>query len=268
MAGKLFERKWRPPTLLLEKTDLRTLHKILMEHVKTAPDEQKDPAPMLGVEIRDREGAITYTYDEKEFDEEIEDSHPIASIRFENSSAFAFSHTKPPSNTFTVVIDFNEPEVFDLLSSPSRATQNLSLVSVSGSNPTWVNGAYASIQTFLHKQSVSRGFLHRTQAYEIFLFFVFIPALFYGYQKADPAVEKVFGITSPGHSVMVYLILTLGLLVAFRLGFNYLRWIMPFNEMSGKHHRIRYVHRRAWLFIIAAIVTGLIFEGFKKVLSL
>jgi hypothetical protein len=177
----------------------------------------------------------------------------IDKIIFDNSLKYNFNLKRDPMNTIKISFDFKKPPILDFITNPSYETQNFSNISISGDNDIWVSGADKKIMELFKDCRTNRGWLHKSNIYDLFLWFVFLPLslgmlykldMFFFFKKA--VISNVFIVT-------IYLYFFIIFINIFRMIFNYSKWIFPKVELiiSNKSGAIKH---RTFLFGLSGLI--------------
>lgn len=156
----------------------------------------------------------------------------------DSDSTLRYVHDYYPHNSFTILLDFNKPNIFDLSLMPSQGTPNASNVEVKGYDATWVNGLFSEIKKFIDNRSSTLSFVHNHSVYDILLWVLGIPLSFWVCSKLTVSIESAYG----GNNALVisalYLYAFFATLFIFRVLFHYLRWVCPLVEWRSKGNRL------------------------------
>jgi hypothetical protein len=190
----------------------------------------------------------------------------ITKITFDNSSKFkAILQKREPINKFRIVFDFSKPVIFDFNSSPSLATPNNSFISVLGENDTWVSGVYNKIMESLKDRANRRGWLHRNNIYDFFLWFLVIPLNFRLLYNINKILPSGFSGMSDFFKAACYLYFFIVILYLFRMLFNYVRWIFPNIEVIRNVKKGAIGHRAFLGVILSSIALGFLYDFVKTI---
>ncbi len=236
----------------LNKDDLEKISKILQERATTALKYELEKINGFEVEEskkeaakKDAEGAFILRYTIKGdkgqelyglFDEVFESPNfPDRIITFYVNSATTLKalYNYTPNNSFTVLLDFSKPEIFDLSLLPSNPTPNNSFFEVEGYDVTWANGVYTEIEQFLTDRKQSLNILHKHSVYDLLLWVLGYPVAFWGCYKASAIVESIFSSFSPFLKSALYLYVGIFCLICVRVLFHYARWVYPKLEYKS-----------------------------------
>jgi hypothetical protein len=186
----------------------------------------------------------------------------VVRVTFDSAMAYRNQTNSVPSNSFLVNLEFGPPSIFDFAPEPE---QNQSSITVSGTDPTWVNGLYEELQTFFKERVRPRGWLHIRRAYDIALLFVGFPASFAAIYRLDRALRQRLDLVDPLY-VAFYVYAVLIVLWGFRILFNYSRWVFP--KLEGPDRREgRRLHKAVFL-LIGATLVSLVVETFLRMVGI
>lgn len=189
----------------------------------------------------------------------------IARVIFDNSLKFNFRLKQGPLNKIRVEFDFQKVEVFDFVTSPSEATPNTSTIYVLGENETWVSGAYKTVIQSLQERANKGNWLHKTNIYDLFLWFIIMPLGFFTIYK----IERSFSLKTSGiptvFVVALYLYFFIIALNIFRTVFNYARWVFPKMELVTSLKKGARVHRIILGAIFLTIISSFMYDLIKLI---
>lgn len=218
----------------------------------------------LSIQIVGRKGEYIFSDSVSIFDEAHLPDH-ITKIIFDNSLKYNFSLKKDPLNKIRLEFDFKKAKVFDFVTSPSRATPNTSTIHVSGENETWVSGAYKNVLQSLQARANKWSWLHSTNIFDLFIWFMVIPLGFFTIYK----IERIFYLSGNGITtvfmVALYLYFFIIVLNIFRMVFNYARWIFPKMELVTSLKKGAILHRIILGVIFFAIFSSFIYDLLKLI---
>lgn len=187
----------------------------------------------------------------------------INTVIFDSSVKYRFSLKLEPLNMIKIQFDFRKPKVFDFLSRPSEATPNYSSIWVTGNNDTWVSGAYRKAMESLKERSNKRGWLHKNNIYDLFIWFLIIPMSFRIIYKIDSIFGLRSGKASSVFIVALYLYFFIIALNVFRMIFNYARWVFPKIELITSLKRGAITHRGILMIIFLGLIIAVIHDLIK-----
>jgi hypothetical protein len=169
-----------------------------------------------------------------------------------------------PNNWFTVRLDFRRPSILDFSNLSTSASQNGSAASVSGVNATWANGCLAEITRFFHERRTLRNWLHSPAAYDALVLPIGFPLSLYAVAHLDRILRARVAVPEAIFvAVDVYVVLLA--LMAFRLTFNYIRWIAPKVEGPNRAQGALRLHKLFATILVSTIV-GTIIKGLLQLL--
>ena len=191
----------------------------------------------------------------------------VNSIKVDNSFFFKVRFNgRLPQSQINLKLDFSKPPVVDFITNPSLATTNNSFLQVIGENETWVEGSHQKILTSLTGMSNRRAWLHGKNVYDLFLWILIIPLSFWNLFKVDLMLSPHLSKISNVIVVAIYIYLFFIILAFFRFVFNYMRWLFPYLELKSLMRKGATFHRVIFVFIIAAVISGLIKDVFIYVI--
>jgi len=154
------------------------------------------------------------------------------------------------------------------MASPSEATPNTSSIYIVGENETWTSGAYKNVIDSLQERSNKREWLHKTNIYDLFIWFIIIPLSFFSIYKIEhfsffdnQGVSSVF-------IVALYLYFFIIVLNLFRMLFNYARWVFPKMELITSFKKGAILHRIILGAISLAIFSSFIYDLVRLTIKL
>lgn len=179
--------------------------------------------------------------------------HPIRIIFFTNENAFRLqANGNLPPNRFSFWIHFDKPPLFDPNPLVSDATPNPSRFHISARDLAYIRAAQRIAHDFINKNKRWYQFLHVKFAYDVGLWFVWVPYSLYSIvtflntflNSWSPAAKFAVGVYSFAIS-----------LLAFRTLVGYVKWAFPVNVLSNNkdaatRHRV----------ILAGIVSGVLLD--------
>jgi hypothetical protein len=141
----------------------------------------------------------------------------------------------------------------------------IGLISVHGSDPTWVLGTFESLKQFFIKRKTRRALLHQQATGNLVLYGLVFPLAFWTLFRTIGMLPSSYRDVPFIHfGLFVYLY------AAFYLGFDkllfYLRWTLPSYEVefSSPHKRQR--HRYVAWAIIIGLITAFLYDFIKFIL--
>lgn len=177
----------------------------------------------------------------------------ITRVIIDNASFFKMRTNMEPQYKVIIEFDFSTPNVIDFTTNPSFATENNSYMQVYGIKETWVNGAYESIMNSLKENKTNRGWIHGKSIYDVILWFVFLPLVFWNLYKLESFFSKCLINISNVLLVVIYIYVIVAILYIFRMLFDYTRWMFPYLELEGRSKKGSKRHKGIWLAVFGGI---------------
>lgn len=190
----------------------------------------------------------------------------IQKIVIDNSRIYQRSTSFLPQNNFRIVFDFTQPSCWDLISSPTKATDNDSAFEVLGTDKTWVEGVFSEINKDINEPKYKfwfRRFIHLANVYDLLLWLFFIPLFLISMLSYDVKISYYLRNHSGGLIVLFFLYFFGLFLVAFRLLFNSVRSIFSYLEYEPNKHVSKGVQNTI-IKISGAIFLALVLTGISK----
>lgn len=250
----------------------------------TATEEQKqETLEQLAREIRDIENSAhlcmtiegdsgecrTIVFDQdagSDFDQ-VRLPRKIKKITFDNAWSYNAVVKKFYFNHIKVELDFSEVEVFNFR---TTKTENHCFIEVHGFDETVVLGVLASIvKSFSSHELKGTYFLYRYLRYDILLWSVGLPSILFLLWKSNVG-ELLFGEFQPGLQPIGYLVVSLFLLLIFKILYNYSKWLFPYLEISEQPKTLQLIQRSLLGVVLAFILqywASTLFEIFRKLLT-
>lgn len=263
-------QKMNISSLSLDKNDLRKLCDILQERSYSAAEIEirkfrKDEGPKeqyenVRIELKKAFelditivgnggeslfGTIEEVFDSPNFPDEIN------SLYINNKNRLKVYYNYSPSNSFTIFIDFDKPEIFDFTFIPSLNTPNSSNIEVTGYDATWVNGVFSELKNFVDGRSSTLSIIHNHSIYDILLWMLGFPLSFWFCWELSSQIESLFNNINIFTANALYLYVFMASLVVFRSLFHYLRWTCPLVEFRYNRNK-SLVHRT----VLFTMITG------------
>jgi hypothetical protein len=177
---------------------------------------------------------------------------PLTSVFMTNNTAYASTFKSNPQDSFTLLLDFGKPPVFDWSSFVSNPTANNSNLSISGLDLTFVRSVESSIVNAIQDQRPFWKFIHAPFAYDIGLWFLAMPYGIYASTKIITSLVSRFP-SFDDYKLALYIYAFVLFLSVYRFLFQYIKWIFPLN-VYAENKDSSALHRS----VIGAIVVGLI----------
>lgn len=239
-------RNFPIPSCSLTADDLRRLYQILEKKVDEARDRQiaalqqlpeqtvaefeqfKEnvrSALKLVVRIQGRTGEWTAAMTVEALqDDSLPDT--ITGVVYDSAFLFRSRFSSEPQDSFSVTLDFTRTGILDLTNLYAEPAQNQSAALVSGLNSTWVDGVFDELRRFFNERTTSRDWLYSRYTYEFLVLFLGFPISFAFVYRMDRILRPTL-VLPDALFVALYVYLVLVALLAFRLLFNYAKWIFP-----------------------------------------
>jgi hypothetical protein len=177
---------------------------------------------------------------------------PLASVYMTNNTAFMGAFKSNPQDSFSLLLDFGKPPVFDWASIVSSPTANKSNLAISGLDMTFVRSIESSVMNALQDRRPFWKFIHVPFAYDIGLWFLAMPYGIYEGAKVIGALIKKLP-AFDDYKLALYIYAVVLLLLGYPVLFQYVKWVFPLNIYS-ENQDSSVLHRS----VIAAIVLGLV----------
>lgn len=268
------------PSREIKIGDLRKIWNMLLVKVKESADLQfnqiEKPADLSEEEFRKRieaqresitlNGFILGTdgsnrlFSGEEIFEESKLPSEIQTLHLDNHSIHKQNYGFEPIHRFDLVIDFRKQKILDFSTPTKSSTLNLSMLTISGSNSTWVNGLEKEVFDFFKEKQKNRNWLFKTSTYNVYQWGIAIPIVFWILFRLEPSIRYMN--LSNLLSIAFYLYTSLLAYILCQIFFTYIKWIFPYHEMvteGGKSKK----HRKAHLFLISGILLAIIYDILK-----
>lgn len=152
--------------------------------------------------------------------------HMLAAVQYDSGFIYRGQTRLEPLNSFYVALEFTRTSVLDMTNLSLAPTHVQNFIRVTGTNLTWVNGVVEEIRAFFAARASSRGWLHYRFTYDVLLLLVGFPLSLNVIYHVDRVLNLILKLPE-SLFVVLYVYLTLLLLFAFRILFNYARWVFP-----------------------------------------
>lgn len=186
---------------------------------------------VVGANGQELYGTIDEVFNSPNFPEQVK------SFYVNSDAILRALHNYYPRNSFEVFLDFSKPEVFDFSFLPNQRTPNESRFVVQGYEATWANGVFNEIRNFIKEKSAPLYFIHKHSIYDILLWAIGFPFAFWIAYKFSGWIEIELKDQSAFVRNALYVYVTLGSLVVFRIFFHYMRWVFPILEYRASKNR-------------------------------
>lgn len=152
--------------------------------------------------------------------------HTLAGVHYDSAFLYRGQTHLEPNNSFFVSLEFTRTSILDLTNLSVAPSQVQNFVRVTGVNQTWVNGVIEELRTFFVARAATRGWLHYRFTYDVLLLLVGFPLTLNLVYHSDRLLSPLLKLPE-ALFVVLYVYLTLLLLLAFRILFNYAKWVFP-----------------------------------------
>jgi len=177
----------------------------------------------------------------------------ITRIIIDNASFFKMSTNMEPQYKVIIEFNFSKPNVIDFTHNPSFETENNSYLQVYGFKETWVNGAYDKIMNSLTEYKTNRSWLHGKGIYDVVLWFIYLPLVFWNLHKLESVILKYLINISNVLLVAIYIYIIVASLYVFRMLFDYTRWVFPYLELEARSRKGSNKHKGIWMAVFGSI---------------
>ena len=287
---KLNYQSSKPPPCSLDLFVLKKLLKILKEinqeeataqiaNIIKVP-EQTDEAfeayknelralYIINTQVYCQDGPSYISEDESIFDESQFPSK-VKKIVFDNVMYYRVRFGYNPPYLIHVEFDFAKPSIFDFSSSPSYATNNTSVIELSGSGgrDTWIEGAHQGILKALQDNKKKRAWIHKANVYDFFLWIIFLPAVLINLFRFMSSHSDIFNKVPLSYQTAFYIYMFLLSIFMARIVYNYARWLFPFMELDTGTQKRNVIHRIILGTIILGLIISAIYDIAKKLLGI
>lgn len=188
----------------------------------------------------------------------------LGTFYISNSSYIERAIRVKPLNAVDAFLSFEKPTLkIDVRTFPSNPTENRSVINVYGRDEDWVISTANRIQDFFRTKKSFRPVIHRSGAYDYFVYLVFLPTLIWLLVKRGGHFLGWLG----GQSIFVNVIsaiYTLLLSLLFiRFAFQYFRWLFPPMEYYKRSRVGAHVHRVLAGAVGSAIILSAVYDIVK-----
>lgn len=208
---------------------------------------------VVGVEIYTKKGQYSRTFNPDEaFDK---NKIPDDVVKIIIANTFLFNNQQGLIQPYKIIVelDFNKTTLLDFASNPSYETYNSSKIEIWGLLESWVDGVHDKILNFFKERKNNRQWLHRKNIYDLFLWVLIVPIIFWNMVKIDYWLKsKVINLSSV-ITVFIYIYIFIVTLLIFNLLFKYLRHSFPPMELKSNLNTKGKMIR----FIILAVASGI-----------
>ncbi|UCC79382.1 MAG: hypothetical protein JSW64_14095 [Candidatus Zixiibacteriota bacterium] len=280
--ARINARVIKPPSCSLSIKFLKDLYHIANEIVKQAAEKASKELRILPnqseKEFADQKKLIEESYkleaiifsfkgtlmlsqDDSIFDEKDMPS-PISKIIFSNVEYYRRNIGLDPSYIIKIEFDFGKLRIFDLLTSPSRASYNSSTIEVKGEDEVWVVGATDKIRSKIKEAKNKYSIVHKESIYDVLIWLLVIPLAITNMHILERHLYKLLDNFTEPLKILIYFFVLLSILVLFRIFFNYTRWLFPYCELKLEEKKGPSFHR----YIYGALCLGILVDVIVVVL--
>lgn len=208
---------------------------------------------VVGVEIFTTKGQYFRYYNPEDAFDKNRIPDNINRIVISNTLVFNLQRELIQPYKIIVDLDFSRTTLLDLSSNPSHETYNPSKIEVWGLKESWTDGVHEKLLEYFKERANKRYWLHRKNIYDLFLWALLIPIVFWNLYRIDVWLnEKIARLSSVLITLTYIYIFIVGLLF-FNLLFKYLRHSFPPMELKSNLNTKGKIVRG----IILAVVSGI-----------
>ena len=150
-----------------------------------------------------------------------------------------------PRNGFDLFLDFSKSPLFDWRNSVSAPTKNETNLHIVSDREDWSAATQQRLFDTIKEQKVRRSFLHRPLVYDIGLWIIAVPLIFWvlrdHYEHIRVLTEGLHPVIAAGMFIYAFLF---GVNM-YRLFFGYTKWGFPPMEKVVSRDKSRH-HRKFW----------------------
>lgn len=164
-----------------------------------------------------------------------------------------------PRNGFDLFLDFSKPPLFDWRNSVSAPTKNETNLHIVSDREDWSAATQQRLFDTIKEQKVRRSFLHRPLVYDIGLWIIAVPLIFWvlrdHYEHIRVLTEGLHPVIAAGMFIYAFLF---GVNM-YRLFFGYTKWGFPPMEKVVSRDKSRH-HRKFWYAVITSVIAGFLLQ--------
>lgn len=184
----------------------------------------------------------------------------ISKIKFGNLFPYEYKRKQKPSIYFELSIDFKEVMIIDLLTSPTKSTDNDSFFIVAGIDSITVMGITNLLDNFFKKHSTYNNIINAENVYDLLLWLFFFPVLLiYLFKFKDAFPEIIVSAPNILQTILGIVLWFIAILV-FRFLFNFARWLFPCQELITQTSKGRKVAKYIYFVTIASLIGTLVYN--------
>ena len=223
---------------------------------------------IVGIEIFSTKGHYFRTFNPDEAFDKNKIPDDVTKIIISNTIVFNLDKQLVQPYKIIVDLDFYRTTLLDLISNPSHETYNPSKVEIWGLSETWVDGVHNKLLKFLKERENKRYWLHRKNIYDIFIWLIVIPIIFWNLYKIDYWLQQKFSQLSSVLTVFSYIYTFIFGLILFNLFFKYMRRSFPPMELKSNLHSKGKIIRTTIITVASAIGIKYLIEITDGLISL
>lgn len=285
---KLNMRKARIRSCVFTLDNLKTLYKSLQEKVDEACEhevkyykstvrrgsereqmekviQQIKDAFKLSTQIFGGRGEYFFSTDISIFNEQnLPDK--IETIIFDSLSPFEFRFRVKPQNGIKIHITHLKTNMLDF-GIPTEPSEFENFIEVSGSNDTWVSAVFNDVQDFFNKKGTNRNWLHSKKAYDILIWLVFWPLVFWLLFRFSKTINTALPNLPTVPLIAIHVYIAVISFYAFRFLLNYSKWVFPLIEVQVSKEDKRIKHRKFLYLILGSIFTAFLYDLVKYLIA-
>lgn len=193
----------------------------------------------------------------------------LVSVYISNSETFAeVANGGNPRNYLHAYIEFVRPPLaFDFYNMPSNPTKNGSVINVFGFNEDWVIATQQKLEEFFESKKSNRGFIHKSGAYDLLLYLIYVPIIIWIAFKIEQAFPRIYEFESTVLLVAVLIYAVLISLLVARFLFQYIRWLFPPVEFIPRKTIRPLVHKGVLGFVLVSIGLAFLYDILRLIIS-
>jgi|WetSurMetagenome_2_1015567.scaffolds.fasta_scaffold14486_5 hypothetical protein len=223
---------------------------------------------LVAIEITEFNGNYSVWYNQDQIFKEEKFPDNIRAIRISNTNRFINRNDLFQFFRITINLDFSKSMLLNFMSNPSLATSNQSFIEIGGLDTDWVNSSLKAINDYLANRKNNKSWIHKSNVYDLFLWFIIIPLVFWNLQKVETLLDNFQKQISGSFKVFVLLYSFLIGLFVFNFIFKYARWLYPPIELSSQIGNSKKIQRLFLFLIISAIIVRLIIDLFFGIIPI
>ncbi len=274
-----FEKTVRTRACAVNLDVLRRVHAVLKEAAAEAASlhERKQYAPVpegpaelqrryrVMVIIRGAQGELTAMDDIAAIEPDVL-PYPLTSVEFNIGFNYKAATGNEAFNRAIIRFDFTRPPAFDISIPSSEPTPNSSIINILGADTLWVAGSFERVNAIICQTAVNSSWLHRKHAYDVLVSILGFPLAILLGALAGTHVPLPSGVNGQLIQLGVAFFVGLLTLMALRIAFSLIRWLLPYIEYVPSpeplHRRIRVLLAGGIFTIVTGVLGSLIYSLF------